>query len=200
MKTFHFHPANFTESPAVLKNPCCGWYRVLCYTPEESADVHGWIAEFLDPQADSLLLLEINLKNYAGKGTGQEVTTQKSHAIQSMSKAPTGCEAHAGQGLSPAALKQIDTIFSAAEKNHTDLIVRFLYDTDGTPDRTEPKNINQVREHIGQLAEIVNTHASCIFLLQGCLTGAYGDASTRCSPRGLRRRKGSTSESRPKSP
>lgn len=160
MKPLEFQPANFKESGDLLKNPCCGFYRVLVYTPAEDGNVQGWIAEFLNPQADSLLLLEINLKNYVKR-----------------SKSPSDRERepHTEDDLSPEALEQIDTLFAVAEKNHTDLIVRFLYDTDGTPEKTEPEDIELVRRHIKELAEIVNRHKACIYILQGCLTGAYGE-------------------------
>lgn len=175
METFSFHPANFRESDAILKNPCCGFYRLLSYTPEDRFDVQGWIAEFLDPQADSLLLLEINLKNYAGTDMKPVAPARQSSAEHGFGPAVSLRQSSAQQGLSPDALEQIETIFSTASKNNTDLIVRFLYDTEGTPEKTEPEDLRLVQKHIRQLAPLVNRHRDCIYILQGCLVGAYGE-------------------------
>lgn len=140
-----FTPANFTESAKALQNPYCGFYRLLQYLAADEKDPQDWIAEFLVPQAGGLCLLEINLQEYSSRP------------------------------LDPSALAGIDRLFSAAHENNIELIVRFLYDWDGKPLNTEPKDLSLVRTHITELSDIVNRHTDCIYILQGCLTGAYGE-------------------------
>lgn len=147
-KQIEFQLPQHRESPSVLKNPYCGFYHLLRYTPqdpEDDSDMQAWIRTCMEPEAGSLVLLEINLKEYSSSS------------------------------ISPSGLAQIDALFSAASQNRSQLIVRFLYDWDGRPDLTEPDDLRIVREHICQLADVINRHTDCVFILQGCLTGAYGE-------------------------
>ncbi|MEE0954922.1 MAG: DUF4832 domain-containing protein [Eubacterium sp.] len=146
--TVSFQPAAFQETDAVLQNPYAGFYQLLGYTPSEAesdTELQNWISANIDDDATSLLLLEINLKEYASTS------------------------------LSTRALSQIDALFTAASSSHLCLIVRFLYDWNGEPLLTEPADISTVRKHISQLSEVVNRHSDTIYILQGCLVGAYGE-------------------------
>lgn len=78
-------------------------------------------------------------------------------------------------GLSAAALQKLDSLLAAAARNHKKLILRFLYDWDGKPEKTEPADLKIVKTHIAQTSAIVNQHTSTVFLVQGCFVGAYGE-------------------------
>ena len=94
---------------------------------------------------DTLLLVEINLEKYAGA----PLTTQ--------------------------ALYGIDRLFERLRATGCGIIVRFLYDWCGKNILTEPKRIETILGHIGQLGRVIRKNADIIYLLQGLFVGNWGE-------------------------
>lgn len=90
-----------------------------------------------------LVLLEINLQNYTE------------------------------DAVSEAGLSQLDDLFAAWQAAGKQMIVRFLYDWDGTTH--EPDTLELVLTHMSQTAEIVNRYSDCIYIIQGIYVGKWGE-------------------------
>ncbi|MCD7954335.1 MAG: DUF4874 domain-containing protein [Lachnospiraceae bacterium] len=138
---------SFSETDAVLDNPYRGFYQIHAYSLNEENES---LAEALEKhieenEALALVLVEINLKNYAESA------------------------------LSDNALAQVDTILSAWAESGRQIILRFLYDWDGNGRTSEPSSLGQILEHMEQVAEIVNRYADSVHILQGVFVGSYGE-------------------------
>lgn len=158
---FHqlYHPITYTESkyeeyPMVFSNPYRGFYHLYGYSPSESKDTTvatEWIQEHLEKEqlpgneVLPLSLLIFNISEYANRE------------------------------ISEGAISQIMTILQILRRNQKSLIVRFVYDWDGKASETEPKQIEQIENHMKQLAPVVNDYIDIIFLLQGLFVGNYGE-------------------------
>jgi hypothetical protein len=93
----------------------------------------------------SLVLIEINLKEYQNTE------------------------------IDESALTSLDTFLGQAGAFGDRLILRFLYDTDGTAALTEPDSIETVLIHMRQVGPILRAHADEIYTLQGLFTGNWGE-------------------------
>lgn len=142
-----YAPDTLKESSDKKNNPYCGFYHIYGYELSELGREHAtkWCQRTRIHDSESLLQLQINLKNYGESS------------------------------LTDSALGQLETIFSFFQSKNKQLIVRFVYDWNGNAQKTEPKNVKRIESHMRQLATIVNAHASHIFLLQGIFTGNYGE-------------------------
>ncbi len=138
---------SFAETDASLVNPYRGFYTMRgYYLKEENDSLAGTLADHISyNEGLSLILVEINLQAYAESA------------------------------LSENALTQIDTILSAWADSGTQIILRFLYDWDGNGPASEPSSLEQVLEHMEQVADIVNRYADSIHILQGIFVGSYGE-------------------------
>ena len=146
--TTDFQPIYTKETSTVISNPFCGFYQLAGYTPTDkksSTDAIKWWKKHLSKSSESLILLEINLKDYSKKN------------------------------LSGQALQQINTLLDKCTSSKKQLILRFLYDWDGKAKSTEPANFDQIRSHIAQLSIPVNIHKDCIYIIQGLFIGNYGE-------------------------
>ena len=94
---------------------------------------------------DTLILVEINLVNYSASA------------------------------LSERALSGIQSLFDMLRSSGCGLIVRFLYDWSGRNIITEPKSVDIILGHIGQLGAVIRKNADIIFLLQGLFIGNWGE-------------------------
>ncbi len=144
---FSYKSYTLTESNKAIQNPYCGFFHLYGYTLSEAGteDVLTWCQQMLENDTNSLVLLQINLRQYSN------------------------------QDLSDNALKQLDCIFSTFSQRNKQLIVRFLYDWDGKALETEPQDIQQLLSHMEQVAPVVNNHKNHIFSLQGVFTGNCGE-------------------------
>lgn len=141
-----YDAASFTPSTAVLQNPYCGFYQMRGYMLSDTAqDASVWAKLQCENTSCSLLLLEINLKNYSDTA------------------------------LSAEALQQLDQILTIFESEKKQLILRFLYDWEGNALQTEPLYLSEVKGHMTQLAEMINQHTASVYILQGLLIGDYGE-------------------------
>lgn len=137
-----------TETSALLDNPYCGFYELHGYTLAETESIEtaaDWGEKCFSKSSSSLILLEMNLKNYRDSY------------------------------LSSNALSQLDAILSAASKQQKQLILRCLYDWDGNALETEPSSIEQIEQHMEQLSSVINRHADCVYIMQGNFTGNVGE-------------------------
>ena len=150
---FHrYHPLEFRaslteENPSVLANPFCGFYQMYGYTlsDEGSEPLRNWCDAILSHNDSSLVLLEINLRNYSGGA------------------------------ISDDALAQLEELLDTFASRNLTLILRFLYDWDGRAPETEPSSRTIIQTHMEQIAPYVNRHAASILTLQSIFTGDCGE-------------------------
>ncbi len=145
--TFSYKSNTLSESNQPIQNPYCGFFHLYGYTLSEDTmeKVQSWCQQMLENDTNSLVLLQINLRQYSNE-------TISAHALQ-----------------------QLDYIFSSFSERNKQLIVRFLYDWDGKALETEPISIQQLFAHMEQVAPVVNKHKNHIFSLQGVFTGNCGE-------------------------
>lgn len=144
----NYEPAALSDSAALLDNPYCGFYALNGYilSEDNTADTAAqWIAERCSFDPYQLILLEVNLKNYAN-------TT-----------------------ISENGLDQLDQLLAGCEEAKKQVILRFLYDWDGKAQESEPDDISTIKNHMAQVAAVVNEHAPIVFILQGSFTGNVGE-------------------------
>lgn len=141
-----FTPESFQESTAVLKNPYQGFYHIFGYTLSDNGqNLQAPAAYPIQNYDSSLVLLEINLRNYRA------------------------C------AISGSALAQLDDILNAWSQSDVQIILRFLYDWDGIAKATEPESLSTILTHMDQVGEIVNRYESSVYLMQGCFIGNWGE-------------------------
>ncbi|MEF2597083.1 MAG: DUF4832 domain-containing protein [Lachnospiraceae bacterium] len=136
------------ESAQILDNPYCGFYQMNGYTlsdEQTASDAAKWYKKNCASNPYPLLLLEINLKNYAETR------------------------------ISSAALKQLRTLLEACSSGKKQVILRFLYDWEGQALTSEPTAFYRIKNHIQQVASVVNDYSDCVYILQGTLTGNNGE-------------------------
>nr|MBP3597952.1 DUF4832 domain-containing protein [Eubacterium sp.] len=144
---FSYKSTPLNESNTFVQNPYCGFFHLYGYTLSEASrtDADIWCRQMLENDTQSLVLLQINLKNYSNKD------------------------------ISSNALQQLDHILATFASADKQLILRFLYDWDGKALETEPREITQLMAHMDQVASVVNRHVGHIFSLQGVFTGNCGE-------------------------
>ncbi len=147
-----FHPATYTPIPspetnAPLENPFRGFFHLYGFTlsEEDPAEAARRAGQYVDSGSLPLMLVQINLKNYADTD------------------------------LSDNALTQLDEILARLSSAGRQVILRFLYDWDGKALETEPKTIDRILRHMDQVGPVVNRYANAVFLLQGTFTGNCGE-------------------------
>lgn len=143
----NYTPEKYIESARSISNPYQGWYRIYGYTLSDDKAIasSSIVSSYQSDPDTTIAMLEINLRNY-----------------------PSG-------DISATALSQLDTIFSTWKNSNKQLIVRFLYDWNGKAKETEPGDISIITRHMAQVAEIVNKHTDCIYILQSIFVGNCGE-------------------------
>ena len=137
---------NATAIAGTISNPYCGWYSIRGYRISDDTKLQlpsDTSAE--DKKSAGLVMLQINLNNYADRD------------------------------ISQSGLQQIDDLLSAWSNNGYQLILRFLYDWNGNGLSSEPSDIAQIQRHMEQISGIVNVHKTSVYLLQGIFVGDYGE-------------------------
>lgn len=140
-----YTPDSYAESTDELSNPYIGWYTIQGYLLSDTEPLL-----FPDPEAykasgSGLVLLQINLKNYADGD------------------------------LSDIALLKLDQLLSAWQNTGSQLILRFVYDWDGNNLSTEPKELSLILRHMDQTAEVIQKYTSSVYLMQGIYVGNWGE-------------------------
>ncbi len=93
----------------------------------------------------SLVLVEINLKNYRDRE------------------------------IDASALQSLNTFLDQYRTKGPRLILRFVYDTNGTAALTEPDSLETILMHMRQVGPLLAEHADSIYTLQGLFTGNWGE-------------------------
>lgn len=140
-----FEPVQYIESTEPNPSPYQGLYRMYRYMLTDTPCIKQQYQSDIDSNPYSLALLEINLKNYRNTE------------------------------ISLFALHQCETIIKAWFHSGKQLIIRFLYDWDGSAYYSEPDNINTTLNHMTQLSPIINAYYRQIYLLQGIFIGNWGE-------------------------
>ena len=130
------------ETTAKLRCPERGFYSILRFMAEEKTVLPD--IALLNPN-DTLVLIEINLKNYSDRA------------------------------LSERALSGINGLFQMLRNTGSGLIVRFLYDWSGKNMLTEPKSVDIITGHMKQLGSVIRENADIIYILQGLFVGNWGE-------------------------
>lgn len=144
LRFIYYTPAPCPESAKELSNPYVGWYQVRRYLLSDTADF-DLPATAGPEQKPGLVLLEINLQNYADRP------------------------------ISSVGLSHLHTLFQAWASAEKQLIVRFLYDWDGNATEQEPKERSLILKHMSQAASVVNAYSDRIYILQGVFIGSWGE-------------------------
>lgn len=138
----------YSESTDELSNPYCGWYSMYGYflTDGSSDQFDNTTSKYLSNSTNTrMILLEINLKNF--------------------NNSP----------LTANALAQLDHTLNLWENEGHNLIVRFLYDWDGKAMETEPSEFETIKTHMSQVAAIINSHVSSVYIMQGIFVGDFAE-------------------------
>lgn len=137
----------FSESTRILSNPYQGFYHLMGYTLSDDGILDSQISGTVDSYTDSLVLVEINLKNYRKTQISEQGLTQLDHILSAWSNSPS----------------------------NTKLILRFLYDWDGLALVTEPESLDLILTHMDQVSTLVNRHRDTVYLMQGIFIGSWGE-------------------------
>lgn len=134
-----------SETSASLANPYTGFYTMTGITLSDT-DVAS-IPDTLQSADTStqLVMLEINLLPYRDRD------------------------------ISDAALSHLDTFLSGWKTSGHQLIIRFLYDWNGSNLTSEPDTIEQIVTHMRQIAPVINRYKDTVYLLQGIFVGNCGE-------------------------
>lgn len=79
------------------------------------------------------------------------------------------------QELSAEALAYVERILRFFQENNKQMILRFVYDTEGKGTEREPQSISLVKRHMWQLGGIIQQYAEDILLMQGIFVGNWGE-------------------------
>lgn len=141
----HLTPAENNITAEHLNNPYRGWYHIYGQVLSDTDPLNETAVLNVLNRSAEITLLEINLCRYRTSDIG------------------------------PNGLAQLDDLFSYWNKAGKQIILRFLYDWDGTPQKAEPDSISMIMRHMDQVAPVVNKYKSNIYLMQGTFIGAVGE-------------------------
>lgn len=146
-KPMTFTAAKLEESSKPVQNPYHGFYHLYGFelSNEDPSKARALAKTITDNKDFSLVLLEINLKQFRNENLPQN------------------------------ALTQLDVLLSACQEKNKKLILRFLYDWDGKAKETEPDQLSQITTHMSQVANTVNAHKDAVYVLQGIFVGNCGE-------------------------
>lgn len=144
----HFRKTEFQESTEYLKNPGCGWYHVYTFTarpPEDGRPVKEEV--WLDDacQREQLALALIDIGDF-------RLTP-----------------------LSEAALLHIGQIMEFFHENQKQLLLRFVYDTEGKGMQKDPLTFGMVKRHMEQIGGAIRPYLENILVVQGIFVGNWGE-------------------------
>lgn len=143
-----YNANNSKESSTMVTNPYCGFYQMGGYMLSEKdtpKKAETWSKNFCKSTSLPLVLIEINLKNYANKD------------------------------ISATAISELNAILNECQKNKKQVILRFLYDWDGKSLQTEPSHFNQIKTHIDQVSSTVNQYSYTVYIMQGVFVGNHAE-------------------------
>lgn len=139
--------STFTESSKELQNPRRGFYSLYSFMiTDEKQDYDGLIEKKYKDDVDTrLTFIQVCLQNY-----------------------------REGE-ISEAGLSNIAELFNALDLIDKQLIVRFVYDTEGEIERHEPEHLEIIMSHMEQVKGILDKHRKQLFVVQGIFIGNWGE-------------------------
>lgn len=143
-----YKPDISSESNTLIQNPFCGFYKINGYMLSDDnskKDLISQVKKNCKANPYPLVLVEINLKKYANAD------------------------------LSSSAHQQLNTILSQYNAAKKQVILRFLYDWDGKALQSEPSDFYRIKNHINQVASVINKYKDCVYIIQGVFTGNVGE-------------------------
>lgn len=143
----NYNAEAFSESNKPFQNPYCGFYHIIGYTLSDEYKPSDSYAYEIKSYTDSLVLLEINLKNYHSTEISKKGLTQLDDILNAWSESPAG----------------------------TRLILRFLYDWDGVALATEPDSLQLILKHMEQVSQSINQYRDTVYIMQGVFIGNWGE-------------------------
>ncbi len=94
---------------------------------------------------------------------------------ETLAMAVVNIGAYQSRPLDQVALQTVEDILNFFAREEKDLILRFVYDSEGQGLLHEPQLFAQIEEHILQLSPIIRAHTKTIFVLQGFFVGSWGE-------------------------
>ncbi len=143
-----FHRADLVESSAQLGNPGCGWYHVYTFTAQPPKD---------------------------GRPVEEEVWLDESCRGEGLALVLIDLKAFRSSPLSPEALAHIRRILEFFRRNGMEIILRFVYDTEGKGMEREPFTLSMVKRHMEQAGGVIGAYMRDILVLQGIFVGNWGE-------------------------
>lgn len=137
----------FSESSKPFQNPYCGFYHIIGYTLSDEYKPSDSYTYEIKSYTESLVLLEINLKNYRTTEISEKGLAQLDDILTAWSESPAG----------------------------TRLILRFLYDWDGVALATEPDSLQLILKHMEQVSQPINRYCNTVYIMQGVFIGNWGE-------------------------
>ena len=83
--------------------------------------------------------------------------------------------AYKNKPLDSPAIQLITQILDFFQQNEKDLILRFVYDCEGSGLLHEPALFSLIEEHIQQLTPVLCAYTKTVFVLQGMFLGSWGE-------------------------
>lgn len=147
-KRTEFQKAELQESSEVLSNPGCGWYHVYTFKAQPPGD---------------------------GRPVEEEAWLDESCRQEQLALALIDIGAFRVSPLSEEALDHIGRIMDFFHRNQKQLLLRFVYDTEGKGMEREPLTLNMVKRHMEQIGGAVRPYLEDILVMQGVFVGNWGE-------------------------
>ena len=80
--------------------------------------------------------------------------------------------------ISEEALVNLQKMFDFFRQYNKEIILRFVYDTDGNGLMNEPQSVSIIKNHMEQLGPLIRKNAGQILTLQGLFFGSWGEMHT----------------------
>ncbi len=147
-KVYIYDKTIFTETTEVLINPNRGFYYMYGFYISDGKfeDYNARLAQaFVMSQAHSLIMIQINLQEYAQGPISEE------------------------------GLEKIHNLFMAMSCYDKQYLVRFLYDWEGKNPDVEPQEVEIVLGHMDQLKGVLCEFNDIVFVHQGLFIGNWGE-------------------------
>lgn len=139
---------NFRESREDLANPGCGWYHVYTFRAQPRAGV---------------------------KSVEEEAWMDESCLREQLALALIDIGDFRLTALSEEALQHIRRILDYFRRKGKQLLLRFVYDTQGKGMQKEPATLSMVKRHMEQIGEALGPYRENILVLQGIFVGNWGE-------------------------
>lgn len=143
-----FKKGCFEESAERLNNPGRGFYHIYTLNaspPKVNISLSEEIWFYDNAESERLALALIDLSAFRASDISEE------------------------------ALLRIDNILNYFKQNNKQIILRFVYDTQGNCIINEPLSLSQIKRHIKQISASVKKYSDDILVMQGLLLGNWGE-------------------------